>query len=402
MTSRPGLRASALVNHLGSARSSSSPASGVHAFPKDTCAQGLGPNPTASVTHPATRMHASVATVETVVAAMDMHGYCVVEGFLSPSRVAQIRGEFDTILANNPLGRNDFEGYNTKRVYALFAKTRAFDEPATHPLVLGVLNLVLGRHYQLSSPVGIEIGAGERAQLLHRDTNKYPLPRGFPECVVNTMWAIDPFTKANGATVLYPGTHTRARAGSSNSRNLKTWARGVRGKGERRGSEHVLDATEYLGEEAEGRAPLQIRIGGPMPGSMSAEELSRRASQSNTQTNAVDGQNRELGGDEDCANDADDADLDSPVYGEMPAGSVLFYRGSLLHGGGANTTQKPRLGVILEYASGWLRPQESHLLAVPREIVGQLCPRLQQLLGYNIFPPFIGYVNGRHPKRVLE
>jgi hypothetical protein len=28
--------------------------------------------------------------------------------------------------------------------------------------------------------------------------------------------------------------------------------------------------------------------------------------------------------------------------------------------------------------------------------------RLRELLGYSIYPPFIGYVDGRHPERVLE
>ena len=36
------------------------------------------------------------------------------------------------------------------------------------------------------------------------------------------------------------------------------------------------------------------------------------------------------------------------------------------------------------------------------EIVRQLPVRLQELLGYNIRPPFMGYVDGRHPRKVLE
>jgi ectoine hydroxylase-related dioxygenase (phytanoyl-CoA dioxygenase family) len=71
------------------------------------------------------------------------------------------------------------------------------------------------------------------------------------------------------------------------------------------------------------------------------------------------------------------------------------------HGGGANNTDTPRLGVILEYVAGWLRPQENHILAVPKEVVRGLPERLQELLGYNIAPPFIGYVDGRHPRKVL-
>ena len=80
----------------------------------------------------------------------------------------------------------------------------------------------------------------------------------------------------------------------------------------------------------------------------------------------------------------------------------MFYLGTLWHGGGANQTDRPRLGVILEYVASWLRPQENHLLAVPPEIVRGLPERLQELLGYNVHPPFLGYVDGRHPRRLLE
>ena len=63
----------------------------------------------------------------------------------------------------------------------------------------------------------------------------------------------------------------------------------------------------------------------------------------------------------------------------MTAGSVLFILGNLWHGGGATRTERPRLGVLLEYAAGWLRPQENHVLAVPPDVVRTLDPRLQEL-----------------------
>jgi ectoine hydroxylase-related dioxygenase (phytanoyl-CoA dioxygenase family) len=85
----------------------------------------------------------------------------------------------------------------------------------------------------------------------------------------------------------------------------------------------------------------------------------------------------------------------------MPAGSVLFYVGNLTHGGGANRTGGRRLGVILEFVASWLRPQENHVVAVPRDVVSGLPERLQELLGHNVYPPFLGYVDGRHPRRVL-
>jgi len=41
-------------------------------------------------------------------------------------------------------------------------------------------------------------------------------------------------------------------------------------------------------------------------------------------------------------------------------------------------------------------------LAVPREVAKTLPPRAQELIGYSICSPFMGYVNGRHPRRLLE
>jgi ectoine hydroxylase-related dioxygenase (phytanoyl-CoA dioxygenase family) len=79
-----------------------------------------------------------------------------------------------------------------------------------------------------------------------------------------------------------------------------------------------------------------------------------------------------------------------------------LYVGSLWHGGGANRTSRSRLGVVLHYAVSWLRPVENHALAVPASTVRTLPERMQELLGYNIHPPFIGYVDGRHPRRLLD
>ena len=255
-------------------------------------------------------MPADSATAQDVVQGLTSDGYVIVSGLMSEADVAAARADLGRVLDTTRTGRNAFEGFATKRVYALFAKTRTFDQAAVHPLLLAVLDQVLG-HYQLSAPVGIRIGPGEQAQMLHRDDAIYPLPDPHPPVVVNTMWPLDEFTAANGATRFVPGSHR--------------WEPGRQ----------------------------------PAPG--------------------------------------------EPVeVAAMSPGSVMFYLGSLWHGGGANQTGQPRLGVILEYAAAWLRPQENHCLAVPRETVRQLPERLQELLGYNIYPPFVGYVDGSHPRRVLR
>jgi len=43
----------------------------------------------------------------------------------------------------------------------------------------------------------------------------------------------------------------------------------------------------------------------------------------------------------------------------MPKGSVLLYTGSIIHGGGENTTDKFRVGLYLGLIPGWLRPIEN-------------------------------------------
>jgi ectoine hydroxylase-related dioxygenase (phytanoyl-CoA dioxygenase family) len=85
----------------------------------------------------------------------------------------------------------------------------------------------------------------------------------------------------------------------------------------------------------------------------------------------------------------------------MPAGSVMFFVGGVFHGGGANGTERARLGVILEYCANWVRPQENHVLGVPKEIVRDLPEALQELLGYSV-SGLLGNVDGRHPRKYLD
>ncbi|MEQ8651855.1 MAG: phytanoyl-CoA dioxygenase family protein [Kiloniellales bacterium] len=66
----------------------------------------------------------------------------------------------------------------------------------------------------------------------------------------------------------------------------------------------------------------------------------------------------------------------------MPKGSALFYLGSTWHGGGANRSNSPRMGLINTYALGWLRQESNQYLTTPPEVAIQFEPRLRALLGY--------------------
>ncbi len=86
----------------------------------------------------------------------------------------------------------------------------------------------------------------------------------------------------------------------------------------------------------------------------------------------------------------------------MPAGSLMIAKGTLWHRGGANLSAGDRLIITPQYCPGWTRPLENMSLAVPAHKARALPVRAQELLGYSIHSPFMGYVDGRHPKRLLD
>jgi ectoine hydroxylase-related dioxygenase (phytanoyl-CoA dioxygenase family) len=87
----------------------------------------------------------------------------------------------------------------------------------------------------------------------------------------------------------------------------------------------------------------------------------------------------------------------------MPAGSVLVFAGNLLHRGGANTSQTARLAITPQYCAPWMRQIENMVLAVPPNAAGQYSQRVQAMLGYSVVEPgFVGYVDGVHPRRLID
>lgn len=86
----------------------------------------------------------------------------------------------------------------------------------------------------------------------------------------------------------------------------------------------------------------------------------------------------------------------------MPAGSCVFFVGTLWHGGGANTTTTERLAITAQYCQPWLRPMEAYTLSISRDIARTVSDDIRRMLGYSIHPPFVGAVDGLHPLRLLD
>ena len=85
----------------------------------------------------------------------------------------------------------------------------------------------------------------------------------------------------------------------------------------------------------------------------------------------------------------------------MPQGSVVFFLGTTWHCGGANQSDTARFAITHQYCEAYMRQQENYLLELSKETVRSLSPELQSLVGYSIYPPFMGMVAGMHPLRTL-
>ena len=89
------------------------------------------------------------------------------------------------------------------------------------------------------------------------------------------------------------------------------------------------------------------------------------------------------------------------IPAEMRRGSVLVWHGSLWHGGGANRTDTPRVGIAMNYCAGYIRQQENQQLGLPRETVAGFSPRLRRLVGYSVYRGLIGHIDKHDPVEML-
>ena len=89
----------------------------------------------------------------------------------------------------------------------LLAKAPSIAELVEHPVVLPILDALLLPNFLLSANLAINLHPGETEQAWHIDDGFYPVPRPRPAIGVSTIWAIDDFTRQNGATQVIVGSH---------------------------------------------------------------------------------------------------------------------------------------------------------------------------------------------------
>lgn len=166
----------------------------------------------------------NAATVDDVVGVLERDGGLIIEDFLPPAIIEELKSDLLPKLNARAAGRDDFSGFMTRRMSALFAKSHRMADVATHPLYLGAAKRLIdtpvkywsGEHEVEINP-GIRIGVtqliqiapGETPQNLHRDhwALLWRTPLYERHVRLQVMLALEDFTAENGGTLVIPGSH---------------------------------------------------------------------------------------------------------------------------------------------------------------------------------------------------
>jgi ectoine hydroxylase-related dioxygenase (phytanoyl-CoA dioxygenase family) len=209
---------------------------------------------------------------------LDRDGYAPLPGVLTGRQVQAMRARLAELTAaeGEAAGTEVHQETGTDRLADLVNKDPIFEVCFTHPVVLAAVAHVLGE-FRLSSLNSRAARPGQGHQPLHADWGGPVPPPGYQVC--NSVWLLDDFTPANGATRVVPGSHllgVRARdalpdpaaahpgevlllapAGTVVVFNSHLWHGGTRNRGSqprralhgyftRRGNPQQLDQKKYI------------------------------------------------------------------------------------------------------------------------------------------------------------
>lgn len=137
-------------------------------------------------------------------------GYAIIREALRPEIIAEIEADLADRFEQTPFCEGGFYGERTKRFGRLLIRSPLIERMVMHPAILSLAERVLGtwcERIQLNLAQAIEIHPGALPQFPHRDHDMWQGEQGRVEYLVNVMWPLTSFTAANGATVIWPGSH---------------------------------------------------------------------------------------------------------------------------------------------------------------------------------------------------
>lgn len=159
--------------------------------------------------------------IESDITHLYEHGYVVLNNLLSAQELKSVRNVTNSLLDEAPQGRNGFEGRKTQRVYGLLGKSRVYDQFLLHPRIRGIIDLTLLPNHLLTAFQAINILPNEEPQTPHYDDEFVGFSRPRKHTSIAFIWAIDDFTKENGATMFIPGSHKWGDSKSPSSKDFE-------------------------------------------------------------------------------------------------------------------------------------------------------------------------------------
>ncbi|MDA0789531.1 MAG: phytanoyl-CoA dioxygenase family protein [Proteobacteria bacterium] len=266
-----------------------------------------------------------------VLAALDSHGFVVIENALPGSVCDEVLTEMRPFLESTPHGLHGLGG--TRRAGALVARSPASHQMISHPAMLRLMKSVLGEqqlsgnavriagregkgeagyrypwHLHLTQIIDVGPGGGSESmphQLkLHKANGMWvhDFQTAGLDLQVEIMWALTDFTKDNGATHVVLGSHR----------------------------EQPRDGPVGYGEPT--------------------------------------------------------------IQATMAQGSALVWTGWSVHGAGVNRTDTRRVGMNINYALGFLVQEENQFLACPPHLARKLPRQMQRIIGYQQPAGSLNYV----------
>ena len=142
--------------------------------------------------------------------ALDTQGYTIVHGVADADWLAAMRERIDFLVEKEGenLAVEHHQEETATRVANLVNKGVVWEKVWAHPLILSACRYIFGGAFKVSSLNAREALYNGGHQPLHADWKK-PRP-DFPKVhLVNTIWAIDDLSAANGAPRIIPATHLR-------------------------------------------------------------------------------------------------------------------------------------------------------------------------------------------------
>ncbi|MYS85795.1 phytanoyl-CoA dioxygenase family protein [Embleya scabrispora] len=167
----------------------------------------------------------ATTTVDEVVDIIRRDGGVIVDGFLEPSVLTELRRQLEPILDETRCGDDAyFAGTNTRRAGGLFGRLDVMPQIALHPLYHGAAKKILQKpvpiwagqdrieivpDIQIGVTQAIRIHPGQGEQPLHRDDSSFLWrhPDYGREGRVQIMVAVSDFTADNGGTLVVAGSH---------------------------------------------------------------------------------------------------------------------------------------------------------------------------------------------------